>query len=141
MVVNPLMSSRQDLVDRAPIQANILAWVTLGSIVTSVASYGSRRPAVAPLADAPQSIAAPVMRIDVNSAGPDEWSLLPGIGPTRSQRIVEYRDRVGRFASIDEIENVSGVGVTTLRRISDWLLVAEPSTTASREASQGDPRR
>ena len=52
-------------------------------------------------------------KIDINRA--EAWLLdaLPGIGPTRAQAIVDYRQENGPFRSIDEITNVDGIGTAT----------------------------
>ena len=48
--------------------------------------------------------------ININIADMSLLETLPGIGPARAQGIVEHRERHGRFESIEEIKNVSGIG-------------------------------
>ena len=55
--------------------------------------------------------------VDLNSA--DAATLakeLEGIGPARAKAIVEYRERNGKFRSIDEILNVQGIGPQVLEQ-------------------------
>ncbi|SDB12169.1 competence protein ComEA [Pseudobutyrivibrio sp. YE44] len=48
--------------------------------------------------------------ININSASASELTNLPGIGQTKANQIVSYRDANGDFSSIEEIKNVSGIG-------------------------------
>lgn len=55
--------------------------------------------------------------IDLNRASAEELEQLPGVGPVLAQRIVEYRQQVGRFQSVDELRNVRGIGSKRLEQI------------------------
>ncbi len=48
--------------------------------------------------------------ININQASASELSTLPGIGQTKANQIVTYRESNGNFSSIEEIKNVSGIG-------------------------------
>ena len=62
-------------------------------------------------ADEPASV------VNVNTADAEMLAdVLVGIGLTRAEAIVAYRDVNGRFASIDELASVKGVGEATVRR-------------------------
>ncbi|MHC4414623.1 MAG: ComEA family DNA-binding protein [Planctomycetota bacterium] len=67
----------------------------------------------------------PVLLIDINAAGVAELDLLPGIGPRLAEQIAADRQARGRFATIDDLGRVRGVGPRTLERIRP-LAVAEP---------------
>lgn len=56
----------------------------------------------------------PVPAVDLNAASAAELAQVPGIGQTLARRIVAYRELNGRFASLDELADVSGI---TQRRI------------------------
>jgi competence protein ComEA len=64
-------------------------------------------------------------KININRA--EAWLLdaLPGIGPTRAQAIVDYRQENGPFRSADEITRVEGIGTTTYEQIKDLITVAD----------------
>ncbi|KRE55718.1 competence protein ComEA [Phycicoccus sp. Soil748] len=49
-------------------------------------------------------------RLDLNSATAAQLEELPGVGPVLAQRIVDWRTEHGRFASVDELGEVSGIG-------------------------------
>ncbi len=61
--------------------------------------------------------------LDLNRATKAELRLLPGLGDTLSQRVVEHRQRVGAFRSIDDLRQVSGIGSKTLERLRPYLFV------------------
>ena len=48
---------------------------------------------------------------------------LAGIGATKAQAIVAYRDAHGNFASVDELLEVKGIGEATLNKNRDKLVV------------------
>lgn len=60
-------------------------------------------------------------RIDPNSASVDQIDRLPGIGPSAAQKIVEARERGGRFRSTRDLLAVPGIGPATLDRIAPYL--------------------
>lgn len=76
----------------------------------------------------------PVYRVDVNAADVRELELLPGIGPAKASRIVEYRRAHGPFDSLDDLRRVPGVGPSIVRDINGLA-------TAERAASEGDDTR
>ena len=58
-------------------------------------------------------------KVDINSAGIEELEKLPGIGPSKAAKIVEYRNEHGPFHSLDELDNVSGIGKAIIDKISE----------------------
>lgn len=61
--------------------------------------------------------------LDINTATADQFNALPMIGPKRAKDIVLYRDRHGRFNSIDDLGNVAGIGPGTLKAIRPFIQV------------------
>ncbi len=55
--------------------------------------------------------------LNVNEATEDELQELPGIGPVLARRIVEYRLKHGPFSTLEELTEVSGIGLATLDRL------------------------
>lgn len=62
-------------------------------------------------------------RININTATSQELQTLRGIGPALAQRIVEYRQTVGRFSTADDLTNVKGIGEKTLEKFRDSITV------------------
>ena len=67
-------------------------------------------PAARPTTADPGSAGAPGAKVDLNRATAAELEELPGVGPVLAQRILDWRTEHGRFASVDELGEVSGIG-------------------------------
>ena len=61
--------------------------------------------------------------VNINSASLDELDTLSGIGPAYAQRIIDYREANGGFKSIEEIQNVKGIGPKTFEKMKDRITV------------------
>ena len=61
--------------------------------------------------------------LNLNRATTAELRLVPGLGDSLSQRIVESRDRHGQFRSVDELRRIPGIGPKILERIRPHLFV------------------
>lgn len=61
--------------------------------------------------------------VNINTAGEGELETLPGVGPALAARIVEYRGRKGQFSSVDELDNVEGIGPTKLESMKDLVTI------------------
>lgn len=62
-------------------------------------------------------------KININTADSAQLQELTGIGPATAEKIINYRKDHGRFASIDEIKNVSGIGDKTYEKFKDNIKV------------------
>ncbi|MEA3459697.1 MAG: helix-hairpin-helix domain-containing protein, partial [Chloroflexota bacterium] len=62
-------------------------------------------------------------KVNINTATAEELETLPGIGPAFAQRIIEYRQEKGPFASIEDIEKVKGIGEATFEKLRDLITV------------------
>lgn len=56
--------------------------------------------------------------VDLNTADEQALQALDGIGPALAARIVAHREQVGSFTSVEELDDVSGIGPTLVQRIS-----------------------
>ena len=63
--------------------------------------------------------------LDLNHASADEISRLPGVGPSLARRIVEERDRRGRFESSDSLRGILGMGPKKLAAFREHVTVGE----------------
>jgi len=61
--------------------------------------------------------------IDINIATKSELESLPGIGPTKADEIIQYRDENGPFLSIEDIKKVPGIGDVTFDNIQNLITV------------------
>jgi len=61
--------------------------------------------------------------LDLNEATQEALESIPGIGPSKAEDILAYKEVIGRFTSLDELLNVSGIGEATLEMLRDYLIV------------------
>jgi competence protein ComEA len=63
------------------------------------------------------SAGAALAPVNINTATLADLDTLPGVGPVLAQRIVDWRTQNGRFTSVDELGEVSGIGDAVLARL------------------------
>lgn len=63
-------------------------------------------------------------RINLNTAGQEELTALPGIGAAKAAAIVAYRQEHGGFSAAEELKNVSGIGDATYEKLKDRITVS-----------------
>ncbi len=61
--------------------------------------------------------------ININTAGIKDLVLLPGIGEITAQKIIELRNKKGRFTNMDELMEVKGIGKTRFSNIEKFLYI------------------
>jgi len=61
--------------------------------------------------------------VNINTATQTELETLPGIGPSLALKIITYRKENGKFSSIDEIKNVSGIGESKFESLKSYITV------------------
>jgi competence protein ComEA len=63
--------------------------------------------------------AAPTAPVNLNTATLEQLDALDGIGPVTAQSILDYRAEQGGFESVDELDQVPGIGAATLAAIRE----------------------
>ena len=66
--------------------------------------------------------------VNINEAGLEQLTLLPRIGETVGQRIVDYRDANGGFKDIEELLLVQGIGDKTFELLEPYVAVKGETT-------------
>jgi competence protein ComEA len=61
--------------------------------------------------------------LNLNRATEQDFDALPGIGPQLAERIMEYRQSVGAFHSLEELRAVKGIGKKKFERIRSLVTV------------------
>ena len=77
---------------------------------------GAQRAADAANAAAP---GPSLQTVNVNTATIAELDALPGVGPALAARIIEYRRKNGPFSSLEELDEVEGIGPGKLEDLAD----------------------
>lgn len=67
--------------------------------------------------------------VNLNTATLDELVSLPGIGPKKAQAILDDRAARGRYASVDALDRVKGIGPATVKRLRSHVTVADGATS------------
>lgn len=61
--------------------------------------------------------------VNINTADEAELDKLPGVGPSTAQKIIEYRETEGQFASPEDIMKVKGIGKAKYEKMKDRITV------------------
>lgn len=61
--------------------------------------------------------------ININSAPIDKLMTLPGIGEKKAQAIIDYRENIAPFGTIEDIKEVSGIGDTIFDNLKELITV------------------
>ena len=61
--------------------------------------------------------------VNLNRASVTELEELPGVGPVLAERIIAHRETNGGFRSVNELQQVSGIGEKTFAELQDLVTV------------------
>lgn len=61
--------------------------------------------------------------VNINLATQSELETLPGIGPSTASKIIDYRNKNGKFKTIEDIMNISGIGESKFANIKDYICI------------------
>ena len=56
---------------------------------------------------------------------------MQGIGPAKAKAIIEYREKNGSFASVEDLKKVPGIGDGTIKQLHDVITVGSEKSTES----------
>nr|WP_244833414.1 helix-hairpin-helix domain-containing protein [Clostridium sp. BJN0001] len=60
-------------------------------------------------------------KININTADAEGLKKINGVGDAKAKKIIEYREKNGKFKSIDEIKNIGGIGEKTFEKMKSQL--------------------
>lgn len=61
--------------------------------------------------------------INLNTATVEELTSIDGLGESRASAIIEYRDYLGGYTSVEQIKEISGIGEATYAKLAPYLTV------------------
>lgn len=59
--------------------------------------------------------------ISINHADVNQLGTIKGVGPSMAKAILAYRDKHGKFDSIDDLIKIKGIGTKLLKKISPYI--------------------
>ncbi|MBR4411227.1 MAG: helix-hairpin-helix domain-containing protein, partial [Firmicutes bacterium] len=62
-------------------------------------------------------------KVNLNRATLADLQMIPGVGPSTAQKILDYRESAGKFSSISDLKNISGIGEKTYDNLKDYIEV------------------
>lgn len=67
-------------------------------------------------------------KLNINTATEEQLTMLPGIGPKKAQRILDYRAKHGKFKRVRDLRRVKGFGYKTVTKLEPYLTVDGKTT-------------
>ena len=61
--------------------------------------------------------------ININTATASDFDKLPGIGASKAEAIIQYREEHGNFSRIEDLKEISGIGDALFEKIKDYITV------------------
>lgn len=61
--------------------------------------------------------------VNINTAGVEELMTLPGIGESKAQAIIQYREEHGKFQTIEELMNITGIKNGVYEKIKELVRI------------------
>jgi competence protein ComEA len=102
------------------VSLNLAARVTDGQQVV-VGSAGSPAAPGSPVAGGGATSSTAPAPVSLNAATLEQLETLPGVGPVLAQHILDWRAEHGGFASVDQLNDVSGIGDITFANLHDLV--------------------
>jgi competence protein ComEA len=111
-------------------------YIALVTLVLAFSSIAFAEEA-SPVSDGSQQQAGVV---NINTAGPTQLALLPGVGAKGAQRIVDYRNEHGQFRKTSDLMQVKGIGAKSFEKMAPYLTLSGSTTLTTKVSSPRKPR-
>jgi competence ComEA-like helix-hairpin-helix protein len=67
-------------------------------------------------------------KLNLNSATDEQLQMLPGVGPSKAERVVAWRQKNGGFKRVADLRKVKGFGFKTLKKLEPYLDIKGETT-------------
>jgi competence protein ComEA len=71
-------------------------------------------------------------KLNLNTATVEQLTLLPGVGPSKAERVIEWRGKNGGFKRVADLRKVKGFGYKTLKKLEPYLDIKGDTTLAAK---------
>ena len=104
-----------------------LGALMVAGVVASTPVLAQDKPAAKPA----KTAAAPAGPVNLNTATQAQLETLPGIGAAAAKRIIEYREKNGKFTKIEQLMNVKGIGEKSFLKLKPMITIGAAATEGS----------
>jgi competence ComEA-like helix-hairpin-helix protein len=77
----------------------------------------------------------PAQPVNINAATAEELQLVPGIGPSTAEKILQMRKSYGPFKSVDDLLAIRGLGPKRLEKMRKYLVAGKPNSKGAAPAA------
>ena len=92
-------------------------------MVIYIPVFGEEMDMLPPTIVSSQSVSKEEGKVNINTADSNELQTLSGVGPSKADAIIEYREQNGPFQKIEDLMNISGIGEKTFEKLKDGITV------------------
>ncbi len=71
-------------------------------------------------------------KLNLNTATVEQLTLLPGVGPSKAERVIAFRAKNGEFKRVADLRKVKGFGYKTIKRLEPYLDIKGTTTLAAK---------
>lgn len=71
-------------------------------------------------------------KLNLNTATVEQLSMLPGVGPSKAERVIDWRKKNGGYKRVQDLRKVKGFGFKTLKKLEPYLDVKGENTLTAK---------